>query len=256
MRSLLALVLLSLGVLGCSAHGGTVRDRFAADFGCYGKVDVNRVAGTSYVAKGCGRSATYTCARDRNAYDAFNQVCVRESEVAERPTRGASRARKASKQKADVERGYDEQRKLHTVRGTFKTAPKVSVVLAGAPGAMLGEVMVSLSIPRHLITKECSSIEVLVNKVPTTAERSTVSSKYAINTVQGRVQFATFKPLAREYSTLGVRACGYEATFTENVMPDVKKFFVIYSQLATEAMQQAQPPADAGQGADGTSKEL
>ena len=131
MRSLLALVLLSLGILGCSAHAGTVRDRFAADFGCYGKINVDRGAGTSYVAKGCGRSATYTCARDRNAYDAFNQACVRESEVAERPTRVSNRAIRASNQKADVERGYDEQRKLHTVRGTFKTAPKVSVVLVG-----------------------------------------------------------------------------------------------------------------------------
>jgi len=39
-------------------------------------------------------------------------------------------------------------------------------------------------------------------------------------------------------------------------MDDVKKFFVIYSQLATEVMQQTQPPAEAAQAADGTSKEL
>lgn len=251
----LILVLLTLGVLGCG-HTGTVRDRFASDFGCYGKIDVRKVAGTSYVARGCGETATYTCARDRTTADAFQQACYREAQVAERPVRASNRAMRASNQRASVERSYDEQRKLHTVRATFTTAPKVSVVLVGAPGATLGEVLVGLSVPRHLSKAECTSIEVLVNKVPATAERPTTTSKNAINSVQGRVQFETFKPLAQQFSTLGVRACGYEATLSENVMPDVKKFFVIYSQLATETMQQSQPPAEAEQAADGTSKEL
>jgi hypothetical protein len=255
MRRFSILVVLSLGIMGCG-HAGTVRDRFASDFGCHGKVDVKQVAGTSYVARGCGETATYTCARDRTTADTFNQACFREAPVAQRPARVSNRAIKASNQQANVERGYDEQRKLHTVRASFSTAPKVSVVLAGAPGATLGEVLVGLTMPRHLTKADCTSIEVLVNKAPTTGERPTTTAKNGFNSVQGRVQFETFKPLAQQYSTLGVRACGYEATLSDEVMEDVKKFFVIYSQLATEAMKEAQPAAESEQSSDGTAKEL
>lgn len=242
------MVVLSLGLLGCG-HGRQISHRFASDFGCRDKIRVKRVAGTSYVAHGCGESATYTCSPGVD-------VCVREAAVVERPVRVSNRALRATNQQATVERGYDEQRKLHTVRATFKTAPNVSVVLAGAPGATLGEVLVGLSVPRHLSKPDCESIEVLVNKVPTTGERPTKSSKNALISVQGRVQFETFKPLAQQYSTLGVRACGYEAALSENVMTDVKKFFVIYSQLATEAIQQTEPPTPTESASGGTTTEL
>jgi hypothetical protein len=215
---------------GCG-HASTVQDRFAADYDCR-KVKVRRTAGTTYVAQGCGYSATYTCATGDDGWGHREHVCVREADP--RPQRTLVQSREPKRQPATVERKYDEKRKLEKVVGTFTPAPNVTVVLAGAPGASLGEVSVELRMPRYLMKSECTSLEVLVNGVPSAGAQLSTSNKNAIYAVQARYDFQTFKPLAQQFSTLGARGCGYEAKLDEHAMNDVKKFFVIYSQIAAQ----------------------
>jgi hypothetical protein len=201
------------------------------------------------VVDGCGYTATYTCATGRRGlFGVSDEVCVRESDRGSRTVVVQNSAPK--RQRSAVERRYDEKRKLETVVGTFSVAPNVSIVLAGAPGASLGEVSVELRVPRHLAREPCTSLEVLVNAIPSVGTQFTTSSKNAIYGAQARYDFQTFKPLAKQYSTLGARACGYEAKVDEQAMNDVQKFFVIYSQIASELAEP--PPASVPAG----SKEL
>lgn len=218
-----------MSLIGCS-HASTVSDRFRADYDCK-KVQVRRTAGTTYVAQGCGYSATYTCATGNDGWGNREHVCVREADP--RPSRVVLQSREPKRQAASVERKYDEKRKLEKVVGTFTPAPNVTIVLAGAPAASLGEVSVELRLPRYLMKSDCTSLDVLVNSVPTAGAQVSTSSKNAIYAVQARYDFQTFKPLAQQFSTLGARGCGYEAKLDEHAMNDVKKFFVIYSQIAS-----------------------
>ena len=68
-------------------HSGVVASRCQADYSCDGPVRVRSVAGSSYVASGCGEPATYTCATD-NAGGFGTSVCVREASA--RAPRGQS----------------------------------------------------------------------------------------------------------------------------------------------------------------------
>lgn len=144
-------------------------------------------------------------------------------------------------QRSNVERKYDEKRELQTVVASFGIERNVSIMMAGAPGATLGEILVELKLPRYLARGECSSLEVLVNDVPTPGARFSTGYKDAVYSAQARHDFQTFKPLAQRYSTLAVRGCGYEAKLDEHAMGDVRKFFVIYSQIASEITASQQP---------------
>lgn len=238
--TLVWLLLLGLLIASGCAHRTVASDRFAAEYGCK-KSRTRNIGGTTYVVEGCGYSATYTCATGRTEfYGGTDQVCVRESDRGSRTVVVQNNAPK--QQKSAVERRYDEKRKLETVVGTFAIAPNVALILAGAPGASLGEVSVELRVPRHLARQQCTSLEVLVNAVPSAGAQFTTSSKNAIYGAQARYDFQTFKPLAKQFSTLGARACGYEAKIDDHAMNDVQKFFVIYSQIASEL---AEPPAAA-----------
>lgn len=78
------MALLALSYVGCG-HPQVVVKRFRADFDCHGPVRVQRVAGTSYRASGCGDRATYTCSTD-SAGGYATSACAREPSA--RPSRG------------------------------------------------------------------------------------------------------------------------------------------------------------------------
>jgi hypothetical protein len=242
--ALAGLLGLTIIASGC-AHRTVATDRFEAEYNCK-KSRARNIGGTTYVVQGCGHVATYTCGTGRTElYGAADQICIREADPSPRTVvmhNGAPTRR----QKSAVERRYDEKRKLETVVGTFTTAPNVSIVLAGAPGASLGEVIVELRVPRHLTRGQCTSLEVLVNAVPNAGAQFTTSSKGGLYGSQARYDFQTFKPLAKRFSTLASRACGYEAKIDDQGMDDVQKFFVIYSQIASELVEPPPQPVPTG----------
>lgn len=140
--------------------------------------------------------------------------------------------------------------------GSFSPRGNVTVTLAGAPSATLGEILVELKVSQYLTKKPCDTLEVLVNAVPAAGARFSSEYKGGDLVAQARVDFQTFKPLAQQFATLSVRACGYEAKLDDSVMGDVQKFFVIYSELATEASKTTQTPASTEPPLDDSTKQL
>lgn len=68
--------------------------------------------------------------------------------------------------------------------------------------------------------------------------------------MRGYFDFQTFKPLTKKYPSFAVRACGrLEAKFSDDDLKELLKFFVIYSDLATDAQAAvaASPPDEAAE---------
>jgi hypothetical protein len=64
---------------GCVTSQGVARERAAHDFACpEAEVEISKIAGSSYDAKGCGKQAVYNCAAGNTV------VCVPESAPAQR----------------------------------------------------------------------------------------------------------------------------------------------------------------------------
>lgn len=231
-----------LVVLGCielagCGYSNVVSKRFAFDYGCKKDVTVRKVTGSTFHASGCGEAATYTCAG--------KDMCVREEAPVSREASTQQYGQPAAQSRSRVERKYDTERKLQTVRGVFTAAANTSIILVGAPAVALGEVTVQLNIPRSLVHRTCQAVEVLVNDVPTVGDRFETKNEGGFHQSRAQHDFQTFKPLAQQYSTFAVRACGYQVMIDDASMNDVKKFFVIYSQLASEVAPEAQPASDA-----------
>jgi hypothetical protein len=242
----------SLWALGCG-HGGAVKSRFASEFGCHSRISVKQLGAGGYLVNGCGRRAVYTCGTNRDGSGVARSLCFRESDSGSSVARAP---RGPAPSRANVARKYDEKRKMKTVVGSFSPSGSVTVTLAGAPSATLGEVLVELKVAHYLTKKPCDALEVLVNAVPAAGARFSSEYQGGKLIAQARVDFQTFKPLAQKFATLGVRACGYETTLDEGVMNEVQKFFVIYSELATEASQTMQTPASTEPPLDESTKNL
>jgi hypothetical protein len=237
-----SLVVLSCSVLAGCGYSSIVSKRFAYDYGCKKEIAVRKVSGSTFEASGCDEVATYTCAG--------KDVCVREEAPA---SPGSAHAGSAPAQpRSRVERKYDAERKLQTVRGVFSTAANTSIIFVGEPATAPGEVLIQMNIPRSIVHQTCQAVEVLVNDVPAAGERFESKYEGGFHQSRARHDFQTFKPLAQQYSTLAVRACGYQITMDEASMDDVKKFFVIYSQLAAEVAPEAQPASDTASGEPAT----
>ena len=77
--------LLTVVPLGCVSTTGIVRTRAATDFDCpESEVTVEDVAGTTYRATGCGRTATFTCGGPRE------NTCVHDDAPTAAPAPAAS----------------------------------------------------------------------------------------------------------------------------------------------------------------------
>lgn len=246
------LIVATLGVQGCVSHPSTVKDRFASEYRCH-DVHVQNIGGTTYVASGCGARATYTCATNRTSQYSANSVCIRESETPRRPhPRAAAVApAPAPSTTGSVERKFDEARKLHVVKAWFKPAASgiaaAEAALVGAPEHELSTVYVNLSVRGgSRKVRECKVLRVLINGQPFAGTDVTVESDGWITRAAGRFDFQVFKPLARKHAELGLDLCDQRFAFTEPQMPNVIKFFEIFSQLAMDAQAQ-QNAAPAGE---------
>jgi hypothetical protein len=150
--------------------------------------------------------------------------------------------------KGSVERKYDEKRELHVVRGSFKLATGIDMHMVGAPQVNLGTVAVVLAGSHWsgALTK-CPKLEVLVNEQPFVTEQNTAKDlKGNRFNIESRFEFGVFKPLAQQFSTFGVRACGEAWKLNEQQVIELKKFLVIYSQIGIQ-VQNGELPSKEGQ---------
>jgi len=139
---------------------------------------------------------------------------------------------------AKAERSFDEQRRVHLVRGRFKVASGIELRLIGIPQMAFGTIAVVVTgYSRDHILKECRESQVLVNGEPHSATQHTRRTEGNTVNIEGRFGFALFQPLAQQYSTFGVRACGHKWEVTEAQLPTLQKFLVIYSQISQQVQR-------------------
>lgn len=70
--------MIALHSIACSTMSGVVRERASHELECpEDDLEVDEIGGTSFVASGCGRSGTYTCA-DSHRTTGRQVVCVRD----------------------------------------------------------------------------------------------------------------------------------------------------------------------------------
>ena len=74
------LVIAFVALTGCASVASAAGDRFAFEARCpRAQVEVEEVGGSAYVARGCGRRATYVCEPTTGAASIDNAaVCRRE----------------------------------------------------------------------------------------------------------------------------------------------------------------------------------
>jgi hypothetical protein len=247
-----ALALGLTGALQACGHTQAVEMRFQAEFNC-NDVSVRSIGGSSFIAKGCGAKATYTCTTDRpfggdSAWGTSS--CVRESAaekwaLPEVNTTVPDSARRSSRSFGVVERAFDEKRRLHVVRAKFKpTGLDADVVLVGAPAHELTTVYLHVLVRGNQKPWEsCDSLRILVNAEPLAGERTEIEQRVErrmMMRASGRFDFELFKPLARKYAEFGVELCNQRLAFTEEQMPSLLKFLEIFSQLALDAQAKGQ----------------
>ena len=152
-----------------------------------------------------------------------------------------------------VERAFDQARGLHVLFGIFALHPNLELRLVGVPQADMGTIAVQLVgafNPSWLGT--CPGLEVAVNAVPFRSDKMTVSYAGTGYNLESRFGLATFTPLAQQFSSFGVGACGYGGTLNDTQMSELQKFLAIYSQLAAEVQSGQLPaPSTAAQTAGG-----
>ena len=246
-----ALLIASLA-LGACGHGSAVKQRFSAEAEC-NDVKVRAIGGSSYVASGCGQQATYACASYNQGFGQHT-VCVRESSPQEAYTVAPATRVRAHSSGGAVQRSFDEQRKLHVVKGKFKTtALGAEVLLVGAPEHELTTVFMHVMVRGNQSKlRDCKALRVLVNGEPFDGLGFEVDGKDRwITRLSGRFEFEVFKPLGRRHAEFGVDACGQRLAFGEEQMPNLLKFLEIFSQIAIDV--QGSQNAPAGTSAPGVS---
>jgi hypothetical protein len=185
----------------------------------------------------------------------------RTTPAATAATSGGSRSGHGEAANARTERAFDEGRGVHVVRGQFQLDRSMRLHLVGIPQMALGRVAVFLRgySPEPRI-RECEGLEVLVNEQPFASDESKNRTKGTTVNLESRFDFEVFKPLSQQYSTFGSRACGRKWKVAEDQMEELKKFFVIYAQIAQQVQKgelpevAAEAAGDAAAG-DGTAGE-
>jgi hypothetical protein len=146
-------------------------------------------------------------------------------------SRGAAAGAKASK----VERGFKEETQTTFVRGEFELGPNIMAQVVGAPRLDLGKIVLVLRAPTTIRgLRGCQSLEVLVNARPNSALQLRRAQDLYEHKLEGDFDFQSFKPLAQQYPEFAVRACTTTWKFTTEQVDDLRKFLVMYSNLAKE----------------------
>ena len=232
MISRLANTFLLLCLSGCVTASSVVQTRHAAEFGCDKRdVKVLRMPGATFRAQGCGESAIYVCGQN---------TCVRNSEARSTrssPSTGSSSSRVAAAKakRLRVERGFNEARKVHMVRGEFEVAPGLMLSLTGAP-ALAHDQLVILLKGRSLdrAVQECRDLSIKVNAEPLSPNESKSKSEGREVVLESRFNVSTLSALAQDYATFEVSACSYGWKFSEADIEEMRKFLVIYGQISEQ----------------------
>jgi hypothetical protein len=243
--NLVGFALLALTSAGCG-HGGEVKKRFMNEYEC-NDVVVKQISSSTYVASGCRAQATYTCA------GRYNSLCVREYTDRDirqinQPAPVVVAAHAGSGGPGRVERVFDEQRKLHVVKVSFKVYGGADLTFLGAPEHELTTVFVKASLRgKH---PNCEALRIRVNDEPFDGldVQAAWDDKNWATQASGRFQFESFKALARRYATFGVDLCGRRVQFGEGQVENLTKFLEIFSQIAMDVQdqQRAKPAAAEG----------
>lgn len=134
-----------------------------------------------------------------------------------------------------TERAYDEERGLHIVRGTFHLRAGLRLHLIAIPQLTHGTIAVILrGRSKDATLQQCGTLEVLVNEQPFPPAETSRRTEGANLNIEGRFPFELFEPLAQQYSTFGARACGEKLKLREAQLQELKKFFVIRTQIAQQ----------------------
>lgn len=239
MAALRNCLIAGLLLVGCVQPHTQVADRFRAEYGCEPKV--RWLAGKSYRASGCGHDATYLCVNGD-----FETTCMLEREENTAPAPGvAQRQAWAQAAAAHVDRHYDQANKTVVVQGDFTPNAGINLQLLGAPLLQPGDIAVHLVVPRRVSATPCESMELVVNAAPTSPATITALAEGPRVCLIAHFDFAQFKPLAQRFPAFAVRRCNYEVRLSDADVQQLRKFCVIYSDMATEAATQAPRPAGA-----------
>jgi hypothetical protein len=244
-RNLAGLAVVVLTLSGCG-HGGEVKQRFMNEYEC-NDVTVKQISTSTFVASGCNARATYTCAGDH-----YTSMCVREytnndlRTISQPTTVGVVRAESGGPGR--VERVFDEQRKLHVVKVSFKVYGGADLTFLGAPEHELTTVFVKAALRGK--QQNCEALRIRVNDEPFDGldVQTAWDDKSWSTQASGRFEFESFKALARRYATFGVELCGRRVQFGEGQVDNLTKFLEIFSQIAIDVQdeQRAKPASSEG----------
>lgn len=137
--------------------------------------------------------------------------------------------------RAKVNRGFDEARGIAYVRGTFGVAPRVDVVVMGAPTVAVGRIAVSVIGPAVTTPFDsCRSLDVMVNAQPSTTDQNIASAGAGRARIESKFAVEVFRPLATRYPEFAIRACGTTWKFTPEQVAELQKLLVMYSDMSAE----------------------
>lgn len=231
----ISLALILSGLASCVSKESMARDLFSKRYNCYAVDVTSSRNGKLYYTRGCSRQATYECDDSLLITPWFWTSSVTCTElVSSLPVPYESRKLLLS----EVERVYDEKHRLQAVRGRFFLRNGTRVVFVGSPEYELSTILVTASRVGTAANRADCKLEALVNEKPipnTDEERRKEPARS--NTIAARFTFQDFKPLAQRYGTFGIRLCGKTWKFSEAQLNDLKKFFVIYSEIAQEILK-------------------
>ncbi|HEX7478586.1 MAG TPA: hypothetical protein VF331_12315 [Polyangiales bacterium] len=193
-------------------------------------MDYEELGAGGYRATGCGLSTTYVCVLVQ-----WDTVCHRNGELIDH------RHKLDTAPTAHARRDFDEKRKLHFARLDLSVPlARLDVVLVGVPQAQLTTVRVKLERPLFDETLgKCRELAVLINGEPFAGAnvKGEIGRERYRTTLSADFDFSVFRALARPYTSLAFRACGQRTEVAESLMVEVRKFFVLFSQIATDVQK-------------------
>jgi hypothetical protein len=232
----------SAGLIGCKAADVEVSDE-RSEWGS-----------REWTASCHGRR--YTCSTFAAGEDAVQTACAPMSQgyaaapgspaaahSAPAPSSGGS-----GMQLTDItgtaERSFDERRQLHIVNASFNFGAGIELKLIGVPQAALGPIGVTLAGKSWKPSvNECTTLEVVVNEQPYVPSELKASRRGDGGFIlDGRVDFQAFKGLGQTYATFALRVCKEQFAISNRQLPTLKKFLVMYSEIATQ-VQKGELPA-------------
>lgn len=261
-RITLGILWLSIAAFGVSGCGPSLQAKSAGLIGCKAAdVQISDEDGgwgsQEWTATCHGRR--YACSSFAAGEDAVQSACSPMSGgyaagSSAPSSAGSSSAPAASSpssaiQLSDItgtaERSFDEDRKLHVVKGTFGFGAGIDFKLIGVPQVALGPIGVTLSGKSWKPSvNECNALEVVVNGQPhAPSDLKATRRPDGGFVLDGRVDFQAFKGIGQTYSTFGLRACKETFELSNRQMPQLKKFLVMYSEIATQVQKGELPAA-------------